>query len=83
MKGTDLEPQISGHAKIGGKAARLVMDVDRDHVERPTAKFGGQYLTYVLRRDYAPKRKLRGRRCGKESKQALSLERSLEIPPRE
>ena len=48
MKGTDLEPQISGHAKVDGKAGRLSIDVDLDHMERPNAKFGGQYLTYVL-----------------------------------
>ena len=48
MKGTDLEPQITGHAKVDGKAGRLVIDVDLDHMERPNTKFGGQYLTYVL-----------------------------------
>ena len=48
IKGTDLEPQITGHAKVDGKAGRLVIDVDLDHMERPNTKFGGQYLTYVL-----------------------------------
>jgi len=48
MKGTELEPQISGRAKVDGKAGRLVIDVDLDHMDRPNAKFGGQYLTYVL-----------------------------------
>src|SRR5579872_6188852 len=48
MKGTDLEPQITGHAKVDGKAGRLSIDVDLDHMERPNTKFGGQYLTYVL-----------------------------------
>ncbi len=48
MKGTDLEPQITGRAKVDGKAGRLVIDVDLDHMERPNTKFGGQYLTYVL-----------------------------------
>jgi len=48
MKGTDLEPQITGHAKVDGKAGRLVIDVDLDHMERPNTKFGGQYLTYAL-----------------------------------
>ena len=48
MKGTDLEPQITGRAKVDGKAGRLAIDVDLDHMERPNTKFGGQYLTYVL-----------------------------------
>jgi outer membrane protein OmpA-like peptidoglycan-associated protein len=48
MKGTELEPQISGRAKVDGKAGRLMIDVDLDHMDRPNAKFGGQYLTYVL-----------------------------------
>jgi len=48
MKGTDLEPQITGRAKVDGKAGRLVIDVDLDHMDRPNVKFGGQYLTYVL-----------------------------------
>lgn len=48
MKGTDLEPQITGRAKVDGKAGRLVIDVDLQHMDRPNTKFGGQYLTYVL-----------------------------------
>src|SRR5579872_5455125 len=48
MKGTSLEPQITGHAKVDGKAGRLSIDVDLNHLERPSIKFGGQYLTYVL-----------------------------------
>jgi len=48
MKGTDLEPQITGRAKVDGKAGRLAIDVDLDHMVPPNAKFGGQYLTYVL-----------------------------------
>ncbi len=48
MKGTDLEPQIDGKAKVDGKAGRLAIDVDLNHMERPNVKFGGQYLTYVL-----------------------------------
>src|SRR5437764_8973177 len=48
MKGTELEPQITGRAKVDGKAGRLAIDVDLDHLERPNTKFGGQYLTYVL-----------------------------------
>jgi outer membrane protein OmpA-like peptidoglycan-associated protein len=48
MKGTDLQPQITGRAKVDGKAGRLAIDVDLDHMQPPNAKFGGQYLTYVL-----------------------------------
>jgi outer membrane protein OmpA-like peptidoglycan-associated protein len=48
MKGTNLEPEISGKAKVDGKAGRLAIDVELNHMQRPTLKFGGQYLTYVL-----------------------------------
>src|ERR1700758_3848233 len=48
IKGTNLEPDISGRAKVDSKAGRLVIDVDLDHMVPPNAKFGGQYLTYVL-----------------------------------
>jgi outer membrane protein OmpA-like peptidoglycan-associated protein len=47
MKGTDLMPAITGRAKVDGKAGRLAIDVELNHVD-PPAKFGGQYLTYVL-----------------------------------
>ena len=47
FKGTDLMPSITGHAKIDGKAGRLAIDADLDHVGPPSA-IGPQYLTYVL-----------------------------------
>ena len=47
-KGTDIEPQITGRAKVDGKAGRLAIDVELNHMDRPNMKFGGQYLTYVL-----------------------------------
>lgn len=47
FKGTDLMPSITGHAKIDGKAGRLAIDADIDHVGPPSA-IGPQYLTYVL-----------------------------------
>ena len=47
FRGTSLMPAITGKAKIDGKAGRLAIDVDLNHVERPI-KLGGQYLTYVL-----------------------------------
>ena len=48
MKGTSLEPEISGKAKVDVKAGRLAIDVELNHMQRPNLKFGGQYLTYVL-----------------------------------
>jgi outer membrane protein OmpA-like peptidoglycan-associated protein len=48
IKGTQLMPAISGRAKVDGKAGRLAIDVELNHLDRPTQKFGGQYLTYVL-----------------------------------
>ena len=48
MKGTDLEPDITGRTKVDGKAGRLAIDVELNHMQRPDPKFGGQYLTYVL-----------------------------------
>ena len=48
IKGTSLEPEITGRAKVDGKAGRLAIDVELNHMQRPNLKFGGQYLTYVL-----------------------------------
>lgn len=48
IKGTDLMPAVDGRAKVDGKAGRLSIDVDLNHMEPPSGKFGGQYLTYVL-----------------------------------
>jgi outer membrane protein OmpA-like peptidoglycan-associated protein len=47
FKGTDLMPSITGHAKIDGKAGRLAIDADLEHVG-PASAVGPQYLTYVL-----------------------------------
>src|SRR5205085_7993816 len=47
MRGTDLIPAIKGRAKVDGKEGRLAIDVQLANLE-PAAKFGGQYLTYVL-----------------------------------
>ncbi len=47
FKGTDLMPAISGHAKVDGKAGRLVIDADLNHMDSPS-RVGNQYLTYVL-----------------------------------
>ncbi len=48
IRGTSAMPAITGRAKVEGKAGRLGIDVELNHMERPTPKFGGQYLTYVL-----------------------------------
>ena len=47
MRGTTAMPSISGKAKVDGKAGRLAIDVDLDHMQTP-ATLGPQYLTYVL-----------------------------------
>ena len=47
FRGTSLMPAITGHAKVDGKAGRLVIDAELNHMDRP-ARLGGQYLTYVL-----------------------------------
>jgi outer membrane protein OmpA-like peptidoglycan-associated protein len=47
FKGTELMPEVAGHAKVDGKAGRLAISVDLTHLQ-PATSFGGQYLTYVL-----------------------------------
>lgn len=47
FKGTELMPTVTGHAKIDGKAGRLAIDADLDHMQ-PATSVGSQYLTYVL-----------------------------------
>jgi outer membrane protein OmpA-like peptidoglycan-associated protein len=47
IKGTSLMPNITGRAKVDGKAGRLEIDVEVNHMDSPS-KFGGEYLTYVL-----------------------------------
>lgn len=47
FRGTALMPAITGRAKVDGKAGRLAIDFELNHLE-PPVKFGGQYLTYVL-----------------------------------
>ena len=47
FRGTDLMPEVAGHAKVDGKAGRLAVSVELTHI-RPASNFGGQYLTYVL-----------------------------------
>ena len=47
FRGTDLMPDVRGHAKVEGKGGRLALDVEPMHLS-PANRFGGQYLTYVL-----------------------------------
>lgn len=47
FRGTELMPTVTGHAKIDGKAGRLVVNADLDHMQ-PATTVGAQYLTYVL-----------------------------------
>src|SRR5579872_1908168 len=47
FRGTELMPQIGGHAKVDGKAGRLAISAEFTHMQ-PASSFGGQFLTYVL-----------------------------------
>jgi outer membrane protein OmpA-like peptidoglycan-associated protein len=47
IRGTDLMPQVSGHAKVDGKAGRLAINVELTHLPQANS-LGGQFLTYVL-----------------------------------
>ena len=47
FQGTDLMPDIRGHAKVEGKGGRLAVNVELEHMS-PANRFGGQFLTYVL-----------------------------------
>jgi outer membrane protein OmpA-like peptidoglycan-associated protein len=47
MRGTDIMPQVAGHAKVDGKAGRLAISVELTHLPQATS-LGGQFLTYVL-----------------------------------
>src|ERR1700733_6388246 len=47
LRGTDLMPEVAGHAKVDGKGGRLAVSVELTHLP-PASSLGGQYLTYVL-----------------------------------
>jgi outer membrane protein OmpA-like peptidoglycan-associated protein len=47
FRGTDLMPEVTGHAKVEGKGGRLTVNAEFAHLQ-PVRMFGGQYLTYVL-----------------------------------
>ena len=45
--GTERMPQVTGRAKVDGKAGRLAINVEVQKLQ-PAITMGGQYLTYVL-----------------------------------
>ncbi|HEX3820206.1 MAG TPA: OmpA family protein [Candidatus Sulfotelmatobacter sp.] len=47
LKGTDRMPEVTGRAKVDGKAGRLAISADLQKIP-PARSLGGQYLTYVL-----------------------------------
>jgi len=47
FRGTDLMPEVGGHADVNGKEGRLAISAELTHL-RPARNYGGQYLTYVL-----------------------------------
>ena len=47
FRGTDLMPAVGGRAKVDGKAGRLAISAELNHLQ-PASSLGGQYLTYVL-----------------------------------
>src|SRR5713101_8112879 len=47
LRGTELMPEVGGHAKVDGKVGRLAISAELTHLQ-PPGKFGGQYITYVL-----------------------------------
>jgi hypothetical protein len=47
FRGTELDPDLRGEAKVEGKGGRIAINVELKHMA-PTNRFGGQYLTYVL-----------------------------------
>ena len=47
MRGTSIQPQITGSATVDSKRGRLQIDATLDHM-KPASFFGPEYLTYVL-----------------------------------
>jgi len=47
FRGTELMPTVGGRAKVDGKAGRLEISAEFNHLA-PASAFGGQFLTYVL-----------------------------------
>jgi len=47
FRGTDLIPDVDGHAKVDSKNGRMTVNLELKHLP-PANRFGGQFLTYVL-----------------------------------
>src|ERR1700693_6429498 len=47
FRGTELMPEVGGHAKVEGKGGRLAINAEFTHLG-VASSFGGQFLTYVL-----------------------------------
>ena len=47
FRGTDLIPDVDGHAKVDSKNGRMAINLELKHLP-PASTFGGQFLTYVL-----------------------------------
>jgi len=47
MRGTELDPRITGEAKINSKAGKLDINAKLEHMQK-AATYGPQFLTYVL-----------------------------------
>jgi len=47
FRGTELMPEVGGHAKVDGKTGRLGISAEFTHLQ-PATVLGGQFLTYVL-----------------------------------
>jgi outer membrane protein OmpA-like peptidoglycan-associated protein len=47
FRGTELMPEVGGHAKVDGRAGHLAISTELTHL-KPASSFGGQFLTYVL-----------------------------------
>ncbi|HUO59984.1 MAG TPA: OmpA family protein [Candidatus Acidoferrales bacterium] len=47
MRGTSIQPQITGSASVDSKQGRIAIDATLDHM-KPASFFGPEYLTYVL-----------------------------------
>jgi outer membrane protein OmpA-like peptidoglycan-associated protein len=47
FRGSDLLPDVEGHAKVEGKGGRVAITLELKHLP-PASNFGGQFLTYVL-----------------------------------
>ncbi|HEX8925567.1 MAG TPA: DUF4398 domain-containing protein, partial [Terriglobales bacterium] len=47
LRGTSIQPQITGSATVDSKRGRLQIDATLDHM-KPASFFGPEYLTYVL-----------------------------------